>query len=155
MNERPAKHPTPAQSFLLFRQQAGWAGRGERRIAKLLASYQLRPESQNEREAIWSIVVTAKRRDPSNYEIQQLARASEGLTGAEIEAVFNEAMFVGFERLKEPTDLDIAAVLNGFAPLSKLMAEQIVGLKQWAANRARPATSTPDAEERKLRKLGM
>ena len=111
--------------------------------------------NQAEREAIWAIVVSAKRRDPSAYDIQQLARASEGLTGAEIEAVFNEAMFVGFERLKEPTDLDIAAVLSGFAPLSKLMAEQIASLKSWAANRARPATSTPDAEERKLRKLGV
>ena len=111
--------------------------------------------NQAEREAIWSIVVTAKRRDPSAYDLQQLARASEGLTGAEIEAVFNEAMFVAFERLKEPTDLDVAAVLNGFAPLSKLMAEQIAALKTWALNRARPATSTPDAEERKLRKLGV
>ena len=111
--------------------------------------------NQNEREAIWSIVVSAKRRDPSAYDLQQLARASDGLTGAEIEAVFNEAMFVGFERSKEPTDLDIAGVLSGFAPLSKLMAEQIAALKSWAANRARPATSTPDAEERKLRKLGM
>ena len=92
---------------------------------------------------------------PSAYDLQQLARASDGLTGAEIEAVFNEAMFVGFERSKEPADLDIAGVLSGFAPLSKLMAEQIATLKQWAANRARPATSTPDAEERKLRKLGM
>ena len=111
--------------------------------------------NQNEREAIWSIVVSAKRRDPSAYDLQQLARASDGLTGAEIEAVFNEAMFVGFERSKEPTDLDVAAVLSGFAPLSKLMAEQIAALKSWALNRARPATSTPDAEERKLRKLGV
>ena len=62
-------------------------------------------------------MVAAKRRDPSNYDLQQLARAAEGLTGAEIEAVFNEAMFVAFERSKEPTDLDIAAVLSGFAPL--------------------------------------
>jgi len=111
--------------------------------------------NQLEREAIWSIVVSAKRRDPSAYDLQQLARASEGLTGAEIEAVFVESMFNAFERLKEPTDFDIAAVLNSFVPLSKLMAEQIAGLKQWAANRARPATSTPDAEERKLRKLGV
>ena len=133
MNERPAKHPTPAQSFLLFRQQAGWAGRGEDGIETLLASYQVKPEHKREQKPL----------------------LTEGLTGAEIEAVFNEAMFVGFERSKEPTDLDIAGVLSGFAPLSKLMAEQIAALKSLAANRARPATSTPDAEERKLRKLGV
>ena len=49
---------------------------------------------------------------------------TEGLTGAEIEAVFTEAMFNAFERSKEPTDFDVAAVLSSFAPLSKLMAEQ-------------------------------
>ena len=153
MNERRANHPTPAQSSLSY--HAGWAGRENIGIETLLASYQVKPESQNEREAIWSIVVAAKRRDPSNYDLQQLARASEGLTGAEIEAVFNEAMFVGFERLKEPADLDVAAVLSSFAPLSKLMAEQIAALKSWAINRARPATSIPEAKERKLRQLGV
>jgi len=35
------------------------------------------------------------------------------------------------------------------------MAEQIVGLRQWSVGRARPSTSTPVAEERKLRKLGV
>ena len=108
MNERPAKHPTPAQSFLLFRQQAGWAGRGEDGIETLLASYQVKPEHKREQKPL----------------------LTEGLTGAEIEAVFNEAMFVGFERSKEPTDLDIAGVLSGFAPLSKLMAEQIAASKK-------------------------
>jgi hypothetical protein len=77
------------------------------------------------------------------------------IPGAEIEAVFVESMFVAFERAKEPTDLDVAAVLSGFAPLSRLMTEQITALKSWAVNRARPATSTPDAEERKLRRLGV
>ena len=32
---------------------------------------------------------------------------------------------------KEPTDLDIARVLTEFVPLSKLMAEQIGGLRNW------------------------
>ena len=77
---------------------------------------------------------------------------TEGLTGAEIEAVYLEAMFAAFERSKEPTDLDIASVLNGFVPLSRLMAEQIEGLRKWSAGRARPATSVPLASV-KTRKL--
>jgi len=108
-----------------------------------------------EREAIWKIVVERRKRKSIDYDVQQLARISEGLTGAEIEAVFDEALFSAFERSKEPTDLDVAAALNGFVPLSKLMAEQIVGLRQWSVGRARPSTSTPVAEERKLRKLGV
>ena len=99
--------------------------------------------------------MTTDGRELRHHEPVNRGAGERALTGAEIEAVFNEAMFVGFERSKEPTDLDIAGVLSGFAPLSKLMAEQIAALKSWAANRARPATSTPDAEERKLRKLGV
>jgi hypothetical protein len=51
----------------------------------------------------------------------------------------------------EPTDLPIAEVLTGFVPLSKLMNEQIAGLRKWASGRARLATSP--VTERKLRKL--
>ena len=106
-----------------------------------------------ERESIWRIVITKHRRDPNDYDLRQLSRITEGLTGAEIEAVYLEAMFAAFERSKEPTDLDIASVLNGFVPLARLMAEQIEGLRKWSCGRARPATSVSSACERKLRKL--
>lgn len=108
-----------------------------------------------EREAIWKIVVERRNRKATNYDLQQLSRASSGLTGAEIEAVFLEAMFSAFERSKEPTDLDVASALNGFAPLSRLMAEQIEGLRRWSSGRARPATSHSSASEPTLRKLGV
>ena len=108
-----------------------------------------------EREAIWKIVVERRNRKPINFDLQLLAKSSEGLTGAEIEAVFLEAMFAAFERGDEPTEMDVGASMSSFVPLSKLMAEQIAALKQWANNRARPSTSTPATSERKLRKLGV
>ena len=89
------------------------------------------------------IVITKQHRDPADYDLRQLARASAEFTGAEIEAVYLEAMFAGFERQKEPTDLDIGVVVNESVPLSRLMAEQIAGLKQWAKGRARSATQVP------------
>ena len=73
------------------------------------------------------------------------------VTGSEIEAVFVEALYAAFDQEKEPTDLTIARVLTEFVPLSKLMAEQIAGLRNWAKGRARLATSPQS--ERKLRKL--
>jgi hypothetical protein len=73
------------------------------------------------------------------------------LTGSEIENVFIEALYLAFDSEKEPTDLDIARVLTEFVPLSKLMAEQIGGLRSWAKGRARLATSP--GVERGLRKL--
>jgi hypothetical protein len=52
----------------------------------------------------------------------------------------------------EPTDLAIARVLTDFVPLSKTMAEQIAGLRNWAKGRARPAAAAV-AVEPKLRRL--
>ena len=49
----------------------------------------------------------------------------------------------------------LASALNGFVPLSRLMAEQIAALRQWSSGRARPATSHSTASEPALRKLGV
>ena len=107
--------------------------------------------NQQEREAIWEIQIGKHGRDPKDFDIVQLAKATEGLTGSEIENVFIEALYLAFDVGKEPTDLDIARVLTEFVPLSKLMAEQITGLRQWAKGRARLATSL--VSERKLRRM--
>jgi len=84
----------------------------------------------------------------------QLARATDGLTGSEIETVFVDALFQAFDAGKEPTDLTIAQVLIDLVPLSKLMAEQITGLRNWSQSRARLATSAQSSEQ-KLRKFAV
>ena len=109
--------------------------------------------NQAEREAIWNIQIGKHGRDPRDYDIIQLAKATEGLTGSEIENVFIEALYLAFDEEKEPTDLDICHVLTEFVPLSKLMAEQIGALRQWSKGRARLATSL--VSEKGLRKLAI
>jgi SpoVK/Ycf46/Vps4 family AAA+-type ATPase len=104
-----------------------------------------------ERQAIWNIQIRKHGRNSADFDTVQLARASDGLTGSEIEAVFVESLYNGFDRDAEPTDLDIARVLTDFVPLSKTMAEQISGLRSWAKGRARFATT--QAAESKLRRL--
>jgi SpoVK/Ycf46/Vps4 family AAA+-type ATPase len=96
--------------------------------------------NQGEREAIWEIQIAKYRRDPKEFDTVQLARATDGLTGSEIENVFVDAMFKAFGLCKEPTDLTVAEVLTEFVPLSKLMAEQMTGLRSWVRGRARSAT---------------
>ena len=104
--------------------------------------------NQAEREAIWEIQIGKHGRDPRDFDIVQLAKATEGLTGSEIENVFIEALYLAFDSggeagEKEPADLDIARVLTEFVPLSKLMAEQIGGLRNWAQGRASPSFARP------------
>jgi SpoVK/Ycf46/Vps4 family AAA+-type ATPase len=107
--------------------------------------------SAAEREAIWKIQIARYGRKPKEFGLEQLARATDGFTGSEIESAFVEAMYQAFEAGNEPNDLSIARVLTDFVPLSKTMAEQMSGLRNWAKGRARMATTA--SVESKLRRL--
>ncbi len=115
-------------------------------------AWSMTPISPRPPPRFWNIPIRKHRRNPDDFDTVQLARASDGLTGSEIEAVFVESLYEGFDREAEPTDLDIARVLTEFVPLSKTMAEQITALRTWAKGRARFATS-PAVSEPRLRKL--
>jgi len=107
--------------------------------------------NQNEREAIWRIQIARYGRDPEQFDIPALAKATDGSTGSEIEQAFIDAMYAAFADGKEPSDLAVSMVLTEQVPLSKLMAEQIAAIRQWAMGRARLATSVQ--EKNKGRKI--
>ena len=109
--------------------------------------------NRQEREAIWRLQIQRHGRDAREFDTVQLAKTTDGFTGAEIQTAFIEAMYGAFEQAAEPTDLDIARVLTDLVPLSRLMAEQIAGLRAWANGRARLATAPP--AEARLRKLAV
>ena len=56
-----------------------------------------------------------------------------------------------FAEGREPGMLDITLAIGAVVPLSRLMGEQIAGLRKWAQGRCRMATT--QAEERKGRKI--
>ncbi len=62
----------------------------------------------SEREAIWRIQIQKHGRDAKDFDLPQLARATEGLTGSEIEYAFIAALYQAFDEGQEPTDLTIA-----------------------------------------------
>jgi hypothetical protein len=107
--------------------------------------------TREERELIWHIQIAKYRRQSEEFDLPQLAKATEGFTGSEIEQVFVEALYRAFDQDSEPTDLTIGEVLVDFVPLSRLMAEQINALRTWAKGRTRAATTPPS--DRKLRKI--
>ncbi len=109
--------------------------------------------NQAEREAIWRIQVSKFGRKPDQFDIASLARATEGLTGSEIEQLFIDALHQAFSRRAEPDDLSITILLNDLVPLSQLMSEQIDGLRKWAKGRARLATA--GAEGSKSRRIAV
>ncbi|MDX2271510.1 MAG: AAA family ATPase [Cyanobacteriota bacterium] len=96
----------------------------------------------SERTEIFEIHLKKRRRDISRFDLKQLAAACEGFSGAEIEQVLVAAMYESFAQNREFTQLDILAATKATQPLSRTMMEQVVALREWAQQRARPAAAS-------------
>jgi SpoVK/Ycf46/Vps4 family AAA+-type ATPase len=95
-----------------------------------------------ERKEIFRIHLNKRRRDIARFDLDQLASACEGFSGAEIEQAIIAAMYEAFAQDREFTQLDIIAAVKSTLPLSKTMNEQVTALRDWARQRARPAASS-------------
>jgi SpoVK/Ycf46/Vps4 family AAA+-type ATPase len=95
-----------------------------------------------EREAIFNIHLSKRRSDISRFDLEQLAKVSEGFSGAEIEQAIIAAMYEAFAQDREFTQLDIIAAVKSTLPLSRTMTEQVTALRDWARQRARPASAS-------------
>ena len=96
-----------------------------------------------ERQQIFNIHLTKRREDISRFDLERLAKMSDGFSGAEVEQAIVAAMYEAFAQDWEFTQLDIIAALKATLPLvSGTMQEQVTALKRWARQRARPAASS-------------
>jgi SpoVK/Ycf46/Vps4 family AAA+-type ATPase len=95
---------------------------------------------QEERRDIFAIHLGRRGRDPAHFNLNQLARQSEGYSGAEIEQAVISGLYDAFEAGHELTDQDILNNLASSIPLSHTMETQISALRNWARSHARPAT---------------
>ncbi|BAT51390.1 AAA ATPase, central region [Nostoc sp. NIES-3756] len=95
-----------------------------------------------ERSDIFKIHLNKRREDITRFDLEQLAKMSDGFSGAEIEQALVAAMYEAFAQDREFTQLDIIAALKATLPLSRTMQEQVTALRDWARQRARPAASS-------------
>lgn len=99
-----------------------------------------------ERAAILSATLRSYGRGEVDIDARRVAMKCDGFTGAEIAAIVPEALFTAFnDQAREITADDLIDAASKVAPLSKMAAEKISRLKEWAKTRARAATS-PDTE---------
>ena len=82
-----------------------------------------------------------------------LARACEQFTGAEIEAVFIDAMHEAYADGREPGPKDIVVAMTNTVPLAQLMDGQIASLRHWAKGRAREAAGRTAPARRNSRRI--
>ncbi len=98
--------------------------------------------STDERASIFQIHLHKRRKDTARFNTQELAQASDGFSGAEIEQAVIAAMYEAFAQEREFNQLDIIAAIKSTLPLSRTMMEQVTTLRDWARQRARPASAS-------------
>jgi ATP-dependent 26S proteasome regulatory subunit len=101
--------------------------------------------NQDERESIVRIHLAKRQRDAARFDLLELAEASAGFSGAELEQAVIAGMYDAFDQGRDLQTEDVLRAVTETFPLSKTMAEEIAHLRHWAATRARRASSgTPE-----------
>ena len=95
-----------------------------------------------ERKDIFEIHLGKRRSEITRFDLEQLTKVSDGFSGAEIEQAIIAAMYDAFAQDREFTQLDIIAAIKATLPLSRTMTEQVTALRDWAGQRARPASAS-------------
>lgn len=98
-----------------------------------------------ERQEIFRIHLLQRKRDPNEFDLAHLARASDGFSGAEIEQAIVEALFDAFSTSGRLSTDILRNSLAQTVPLSKTMSEELGRLRSWAAGRSRLATGSKAA----------
>jgi hypothetical protein len=101
--------------------------------------------SAAERKQIFSIQLTKRKRNPADYDLERVAEAAKGFSGAEIESAVQTALYAAFARKQELGTKDLLTALSSTVPLSITRAEEIAALRNWAQDRAVWASS-PEAK---------
>ncbi|MCW5940139.1 MAG: AAA family ATPase [Fimbriimonadaceae bacterium] len=93
----------------------------------------------DERKEIFRIHLTKRKRDPRKFKVPELAKLTDGFSGAEIEQVVVGALNKAFDEGRELSFSDLSEECQAQVPLSRMMAEDIAALREWARLRARPS----------------
>jgi AAA+ superfamily predicted ATPase len=92
------------------------------------------------RKVIIDIHLRKKKREPADFDLDDLAERSLGHSGAELEEAVREGLIQAYADNRDLITGDIAAALDATFPLSATMADQIDELRKWAKARARLAS---------------
>jgi len=96
--------------------------------------------TRDERADIFRIHLACRGRDPGRFDLDQLADATHGFSGAEIEEAIISALYDAFYAGTELDTPTVLAALKQSVPLARTMDEQIQALRSWAEGRARHAS---------------
>ncbi|HLA32725.1 MAG TPA: AAA family ATPase, partial [Pseudomonas sp.] len=87
------------------------------------------------RAEIFRIHLVRRELEPSGFDLQQLAETSAGFSGAEIEQVVVSALYAAQAQQQSVNQALLLQSIQGTAPLSVIMAEDLDALRAWADGR--------------------
>ncbi len=92
--------------------------------------------SAAERKQIFAIQLTKRKRKPADFDLDRVAAAAKGFSGAEIESAVQTALYAAFAQKQELRTDDLLTALSSTVALSVTRAEEIAQLRDWARHRA-------------------
>lgn len=98
--------------------------------------------NQAERKQIFSIQLTKRKRNPAEFDLEKVAAAATGYSGAEIDAAVQGGLYAAYSEKKALTTQLLIDALKQTVPLSTTRAEEINELREWARTRAVAASAT-------------
>jgi SpoVK/Ycf46/Vps4 family AAA+-type ATPase len=100
--------------------------------------------NQAERKQILAIQLMKRKRNPAEFNLEQVAAVAQGYSGAELDAAVQTAMYAAYAGKQPLSSQSLSDALRTTVPLSTTRAEEIGELREWAQHRTVPA-SIPDA----------
>jgi ATP-dependent 26S proteasome regulatory subunit len=91
------------------------------------------------RSALFALHLKKRGRDSGSFDLQKLAAASDGFSGAEIEQAIASGLYSAFAAKQQLSTDILIAELKSTQPLSVTRSEDITAIRDWARARAVPA----------------
>lgn len=91
------------------------------------------------RSALFALHLKKRGRDVAGFDLPNLAAASEGFSGAEIEQAIVSGLYTAFAQKQQLSTDILLGEIHGTQPLSVTRAEDVQAIREWAKTRAVPA----------------
>jgi len=101
--------------------------------------------NQAERKQIFCIQLARRNRNPADFDLDQVAAAANGYSGAEIDAAVQGALYAAYSEKKALSSQSLLDALSETVPLSVTRAEEVQALRKWAKTRAVLASTQDSA----------
>jgi SpoVK/Ycf46/Vps4 family AAA+-type ATPase len=96
------------------------------------------PDAQS-RVRLLEIHLRKRGKEPASFNLQALAEATEGFSGADVEQVVVSALYTSFSDSRSLSTELVMDEISQTRPLSQTMPERISALREWASGRTVPA----------------